>query len=107
MRKTIAASAALLALAAPAAASASYTISRADAALNARDAASRLYGDDGVTFNNTSTYCRPQWERYDRRYTYHRWSCRWASIRYTGVLRITGHTGHTYGYLALRGLRRY
>jgi hypothetical protein len=109
VRKTIAAAAALLALAAPAAASADYTISRAEAQSDARDAARTLYADYGVTYNGTSASCHPQFTRYDRRYTYHRWVCGWATKvdgdYVAGLLRITGHTGQgNYGYLVLRGI---
>ena len=98
---------ALLAL--PTAASASYTISKAEAQWHARDAARTLYGPSyGVTFNGTSSSCRPQGMRYDPSYNYHRWVCGWAGRdddgeMAFGLLRITGHSGG-YGYLALRGI---
>jgi hypothetical protein len=109
MKLPIAAAVTVAALVLPAAASADYTISKAQAQWNARDAARALYGDSGVTFNHTSSTCRPQGVRYDRRYTYHRWVCGWAGYvgdgtYASGLLRITGHTGDTYGYLTLRGI---
>jgi hypothetical protein len=107
--KLIALGAAAVALALPATASASYTISKAQAQWDARDAARTLYADYGVTFNATSSSCRPQYTRYDRRYTYHRWVCGWATRvdgdAMGGVLLITGHSDGTFGYRALRGIR--
>lgn len=107
MKFAIAVAAIAAVLAVPAAASASYTISKAQAQGDARDAARTLYD---VTYNGTSSSCRPQGVRYDRRYTYHRWVCGWATDAgdgsyASGLLRITGHSDGSYGYLVLRGLR--
>jgi opacity protein-like surface antigen len=110
MRKTLAVATALAAvLAIPAAASADYTMSRAQAQYNTRDAARTLYGSYGVTFNGTIARCRPQSTRYDARYNYHRWVCGWAGRDVdgdiaSGSLRITGHSDGTYGYMVLRGI---
>ena len=102
--------AALALLVPAAAANASYTISKRQAELNARDAAEFKYGDlYGISFGRTSASCKPQFVRYDARYNYHRWVCGWAgedsdSDLAGGVIRITGHTGNSYGYAVLRGI---
>lgn len=109
MRKLILAATILGALIVPTVASADYTITRAEASYQARDAARTLYGSYGITFNGTIARCRPQSTSYDRDYTYHRWVCGWAGRDRdgdvaSGTLRITGHTGDNYGYLVLRGI---
>lgn len=99
------------ALVAPASASASYSITQHQAEINALDAAETLYAGNDVTADDS--WCHPQGvligeagSRYRGRY--HRWSCFWTGTDgdyadVYGVLRITGHTGNRYGYLAVYG----
>ena len=102
------AAAALLASVAPA--NASYTITKHQAEINARDAAETKYGDQyGIRFGSTSAVCKPQFIQYEPGFTYHRWICGWAGPDAagdvaSGVFRITGHSGNSYGYLVLRGI---
>jgi hypothetical protein len=112
MRKIILAVAVLGALlVVPAVASADYTITRAQASYNARDAARTLYGPSyGITFNGTVARCGPQSTNYNPNYTFHRWVCGWAGRDYdgdvaTGALLITGQSDGTYGYRVWRGIR--
>jgi hypothetical protein len=106
-----AALAAVGALAVPSIASANYTITKAEAQRNARDAAEYLYGDAyGVQYAYTAASCRPQYTKYNPRYAYHRWVCGWAGPDWendtaSGRLRITGHSNGTYGYMVLAGIR--
>jgi hypothetical protein len=101
------------ALVAPSAANASdsYYISKAQAERNVRDAAEMEYGEDyGITYEDTSAYCRPQGRAHAKRdYIYHRWVCGWAGPDYdgdtaSGRVRIIGHSGDRYSYLILRGI---
>ena len=106
-----AAFAAVGALGTPPVASASYTITKAEAQRYARGAAEVRYGDRfGIRYRTTRARCEPQYTRYDPRYAYHRWKCDWAGLDFegdvaAGRLRITGHSDGTYGHLVLIGVR--
>ena len=65
-------------------ASATYTITKGEAQRNARNAAETKYADYGVTYSDTSASCRPQFEKYNPRYAYHRWVCGWAAYNDDG-----------------------
>jgi hypothetical protein len=119
MRKIIITVAALgmLALAAPAMASASYTIGKGQAERDTRDAAEIRYSPWGVDAGGA--YCRPQGygmsrseERQWRRYTWHRWVCTWVGSdeggrSVYGSFRIDGHSDGTFGYMPMYGGLRW
>lgn len=113
MKKFIVLAALAAALAIPASAQASYSISQNTAEANVRDAAEYKYGDlYGVTVD--VEYCRPQGlpsnsvsKRYYGVYL-HRWTCIWVGTDSDGAdvggaFRITGHSNGNYGYLPVGG----
>jgi hypothetical protein len=108
----IAAACTLTFAAAPALASASYTITNGQADRYARIAAETKYSANGV--DATGSTCRPQGVT-GRNLGYgqwsgrtHRWVCKWVGTDgdyddVGGFFRVTGHSDGTFGYLALYG----
>lgn len=83
---------------------AEYYFTKSGAQRVARDAAAYHYDLD---YYDLGAACRPQGERYDPNYKYHRWVCDWwDSSGCEGTLKIRGRRGKgAYSYLVLRGQR--
>ena len=82
--KLAAAATVAVALGAPAAAQAEWLYTKGGAQKLARQAAETRYGQFGVTYATAVASCRPQGQRYDPRYKYHRWVCGWADTDAAG-----------------------
>ena len=108
--KLAAAATAAVALAAPAAAQAEWHYTKGGAQRLARQAAEIRYGQFGITAASTVASCRPQGERYDSRFKYHRWVCGWADTdaagrMCSGTITIVGSRGKGgYYHRAQRGM---
>ncbi len=101
-------------LLAPAASEARYFLSRAEAQRLVRDDAEQRYGEDyGIEYATALGRCRPQGQRYNPRYVYHRWVCSWAGEDFEGdicsgtILIIGSRERDSYYSRVIRGIRCY
>jgi hypothetical protein len=103
----LAATLAAIALIAPTTAHAEYFFTKSGAQRVARDWVSKHYAGYDVTFGSTVAVCRPQFERYNPRFKYHRWVCGWSDGTCSGAASVIGSSSARGAYYGrtLAGIR--